>query len=351
MTELDLFRRARPEVGHLDDDTAEDLRRMVFGDDASPYLAGPARWRRAVLVAAAMALAAGAALAAVHRGTRSIQPAAPAPAAADSSDATTTVMASTTAAEDATPLPDRGWRDGFDPSYDFNVLMEQAFDAGMRRCIADAGFEFRGKPFDTDSALGEAAPSIEMGTYEAAWYGIGGQGGCQDSVYSSLFGAVMGPAYGSDLHSTLPWGEMTRTVLDAPDMDARLRAFAVCAHDHGVFVHDIGANSRKAYDDIVGGMGALAHQAPGVPDVNAVNPDGTMKYSPREIGALLRDAVEVMCPGLPAFEDDVNAALDVAELAWIDAHPAEMAGLDAELAEDVSRFRYVIDHHGELPPW
>ena len=55
-------------------------------------------------------------------------------------------------------------------------------------------------------------------------------------------------------------------------------------------------------------------------------------------------------PTYMEFYDLLTARTSAAAVAWIEANPQTMASVDAEFTEDATRFRYIIDHNGELPP-
>jgi len=57
-----------------------------------------------------------------------------------------------------------------------------------------------------------------------------------------------------------------------------------------------------------------------------------------------------LCPSYSAFEVDHDEANLLAQVAWIEANPIEMAEIQAGFDEDMARFRYIIDNGGQLPP-
>ena len=361
MNDFDLFRRARPDIAPLDDATAEDIRRAVFGADTAD-LPSVHRINRTRVIAVVLAFAAAAALVvAVTRGdgTRSIAPASP----TDSSATATTIAADTTVVTNlvttvvttaADPSSTDDWRmhpnRRFDASEEWYALFEQAREANIGRCMSAAGFEYTGSPFDTDSELADAAAGIQPGTYEAAYFGAGGEGGgCLDDAVGSIFGTMSAQVRAEEVRS---WAsvEWRRTALSDPEVLSALEVLAACAREHGVEVRDVGTAPSKALEDIYEGMTEQTGDDRRLAEVQATTPDNQYVHSIDEMQVVAQQLQDEWCPSFAAFDDVFGDHLLVAAVAWIESNPQTMADIDAEFVEDMARFQYIIDHDGELPP-
>lgn len=349
MNDLDLFRRSRPSVAPLDDATAEQIRRAVFGDDAAAGRGGSRSWGRPAVIVAALAMAAAAIVAVVvirHDGTRTISP------SESSADQVSTVPS--TDAPSTTTLAEDDWHEHpslrFQPSAEWYALFGQAREANIGRCMTAAGFEYHGSPYETDTELGAAAPGIKAGTYEAAYFGVAGQGGgCLDHAYATIFGPVRAEQFAEDVRGRAS-SEWRRTAYTDPDVVAALEVLATCARGHGVEVRDVASAPSKAFDEIARGMTQQTSSDPRLAEVQTTTPDQQYVHTMAEMQAVAHAVQNDWCPTFTAFEDLLNAREEVAAVAWIEANPQTMAGIDAEFAEDAARFRYIIDHSGELPP-
>lgn len=347
MNDLDVFRTACPRVVPLDDAAAEQIRRAVFGDDAG--VRDSRSWVRPVAIAAALAVAAAAVVALViirHDGTRSISPAVP-----SSADAVPTVP-SAVAASTTTPAED--WRDRpalrFQPSAEWNALMEQAREANIGRCMTAAGYEYHGNPYQTDTEAGTAAPGIQAGTYEAAFFGVGGQGGgCLDQAYATIFGPVRADVSAENIRSRA-FSEWLHAAYADTEVLAALKVLATCARGHGVSVRDVASSPSKALKDIDSGMSEQTVNDPRLAEVQTTTPDQHYVHSMAEMRAVADTVQNEWCPTYTAFYDLLSARSSDAAVVWIEANPQTMAGIDTEFAEDAARFRYIIDHDGDLPP-
>lgn len=353
MNDLDVFRRARPDIAPLDEATAEDIRRAVFGA-GTPTRTSVSRLNGRRVMAVAVALAASAALfIAVTRGdgTRSISPATP----TDSLSTVTTVTTGQTVAAPSTdPPPTDDWHldpgSRFGESEEWFALFQAAREAFIGRCMSAAGFDYHGSPYDTDTELASAAAGIQPGTYEAAYFGDGGQGGgCLDDAFGSIFGTMSAQVRAEEVRSwaSLEW---RRTALSDPEVLSALEILAACARERGAEVRDVGSAPSKALEDIYEGMTEQTGDDPRLAEVQATTPDNLYVHSWEEIRAVVETVQNEWCPTLGAFNELLDDRTDAAGVAWIEANPDTMAEIDAEFAEDMTRFQYIIDHDGELPP-
>lgn len=169
MNDLELVRRARPDVDHLDTTTRAEIADRLFGTDIRT--ARPPAWpRRLLLIPAVVLVTVG--LAVVADRSRTLAPADPGQPTATVGTPTTTTVEPTT----ASTLPGPTAR--FRPPVNYGTLQRAAMTAYITRCVTVAGFTDHGPPYQTDSEVAHHAASIKPGTYEAAYYGIGGSGGC-----------------------------------------------------------------------------------------------------------------------------------------------------------------------------
>jgi hypothetical protein len=359
MNDLDVFRRARPDIAPLDEAASDDIWRAVFGADASTRpSASRVSGRRVIAVVLAFAASVALVVALTRSdGTRSIAPATPIeslPTVTSLSTATSESTESTAAAppNDSMATVDRGESplSRFQPSTEWVTLFEQAREANIGRCMSAAGFDYHGSPYDTDSEAADASAGIQPDTYEAAYSGVGGQGGgCLDEAYGEIFGAVRAEVTAEQVRS---WAdaEWRRTAFTDPDVLAALEVLATCARGHGVEVRDVGTAPSKALDDIYRGMTEQTRGDPRLAEVQATTSDQRYVHSFEEQRAVVDVVQDEWCPTYTAFDELLEARIGLAAVAWIDANPDTMAGVDAEFAEDIARFRYIIDHDGELPP-
>ncbi|MGB8861335.1 MAG: hypothetical protein WCC60_18910 [Ilumatobacteraceae bacterium] len=237
----------------------------------------------------------------------------------------------------------------FQPSHEWNTLFEQARDANIGRCMTAAGFQYHGNPFGTDAEVADAAPDIQPGTYEAAYFGVGAQGnGCLDQAYATIFGSVRSDVSANDV-MTWASGEWRRAAFADPDVRAALEVLATCARGHGVDVRDVESAPSKALNDIYHGMTGQTVNDPRLAQVQATTPEQVYVHTLEEMQAVAHIVQNEWCPTFTAFDDLFNDRSDAAAVIWIDANPDTMAGVDAQFAEDMERFRYIIEHEGELP--
>lgn len=336
MNQLELVRQVRPDVAPLDAATRDRIAAAVFGDTLRE--ARPPRWPKVTAIAAAIVLAATGAAALGRRAqpTPRLEPSAPASTVAESPSTSSTVTSTTVVSLTGARRP---WAAAFDDPPEYWTQQQAALDAFMRRCMTDAGFAYTGNPFQTDSELADAMPA-EPGSYVAAWYGVDGNGGCLHLAYVNMFGLVR-----SD-RGNKPgelWGAWTRTALADPALLAQLDELASCARGLGIEVRDVTSRPDKAYNDVVDGLDLMVvGQAP-----------AQQPLSVEELAAARAAhtaALDDLCPSYSAYQAALDAGIDRAALDWIDANPQEMAKLDAESADDMARFTYIIEHDGELPP-
>ncbi|MEQ1699053.1 MAG: hypothetical protein ABMA25_03035 [Ilumatobacteraceae bacterium] len=353
MNDLDIFRRARPDIAPLDDTTAEEIRRAVFGAGTSTRTAARRMTARRALTAA-LAVASTAALAvSVTRGdgTQSVAPATPTNSV---STATTIAVASTIASTPSGPSPVVDWHldpdSRFRESEEWFALSEAAREAFVGRCMSAAGFDYHGSPYETDTELANAAAGIQPGTYEAAYFGAGGEGGgCLDDAVGTIFGTMSAQVRAEEVRS---WAsvEWRRTALSDPEVQSALEVLAACAREHGVEVRDVASLPSKALDDVAKGMSLQTIGDRRLAEVQATTPDNRYVHSMEEMQAVARDVQNEWCPTFTAFGDLLDDRTDAAGVAWIEANPSTMADLEGEFAEDIVRFQYIIEHDGELPP-
>ena len=133
-------------------------------------------------------------------------------------------------------------------------------------------------------------------------------------------------------------------------MLAALEVLAACAREHGIDVRDVASSPPKALDDVYDGMSQQTIGDPHLAEVQATTSDNRYIHSMDEMQAVAREVQNEWCPTFTAFNDLFDDRLLVAAVAWIEANPDTMAGIDAEFAEDIERFGYIIEHDGELPP-
>lgn len=357
MNDIDLFRRARPDIAPLDEPTAEEIRRAVFGAGTSARTAARRMTARRALTAVLAVASAAALVVAVTRGdgTQSVAPATP----TDSVSTATTIPAeSTIASTPSGPSPVVDWHldpdSRFRESEEWFALSEAAREAFIGRCMSAAGFDYHGSPYDTDTELASAAAGIQPGTYEAAYFGAGGEGGgCLDDAVGSIFGTMSAQVRAEEVRS---WAsaEWRRTALSDPVVQSALEVLAACARERGVEVRDVASSPSKALDDVAEGMSQQTIGDPRLAEVQANMSDDmdlqSYRQAVEELHAVSAVVQNEWCPTFTAFGDLLDDRTDAAGVAWIEANPSTMADLEGEFAEDIVRFQYIIEHDGELPP-
>lgn len=115
-------------------------------------------------------------------------------------------------------------------------------------------------------------------------------------------------------------------------------------------MRDVASSPSKALKDIDSGMSEQTVNDPRLAEVQTTTPDQHYVHSMAEMRAVADTVQNEWCPTYTAFYDLLSARSSDAAVVWIEANPQTMAGIDTEFAEDAARFRYIIDHDGDLPP-
>jgi len=338
MNELDLLRKARPDVASLSAQEVDDICAAVFGDVADRQPTRSHRRLYAVLAAATIAAAAVVAFLFLPRSElRTLSPAAPTREAPSTSQVAETA-APTTTVEDWHQQPNLRFR----PTDEWFTLFEQAREAKLGRCMVAAGFEYHGNPYETDTALANAAADIQAGSYEAAFYGVGGLGGgCLDQAYATVFGPERADVDAENVRSSHQ-GAWQRSAFAEPALRRGMNELAVCARAHGMDVRDAPDRLDRVFNDVLLG---IQSRVLADPRADAVPPEAIA-----EARQLFDQIADELCPTFSSVQEQVATGTVAAEVAWIQVNPVEMANIDAEIADDIARFNYIIEHHGELPP-
>lgn len=341
MNGLEVFRNARPAVAPLDDASVDAIYQAVFGG-ARPARPPSPPWKKVVVAAACVAgLAVGVGVVASVRHSSE-----PTIAPATTSDANAT--SSTSQPETTAPaVPEvEDWREHperrFGQSTEYSVLFAEALDAAVGRCMTDLGFEYRGKPYQTDSGV---ESNREPGSYEAAYFGeMDADGGCLQPALVQMFGPTNAAEFASARVYEMT-GTWERSALAEPTLQVRLAELATCARSLGAEVRDAPDRLNKVHDDVRRGIDTVV-----IGDARLLNPDLVDLQDMAAQRALYEEIADELCPGYSTFEIDLQEAIRLAQVAWIEANPIEMGKIQAEFDEDVARFRYIIEHGGEFPP-
>ena len=341
MNGLEVFRNARPVVAPLDDATADAIHQAVFGG-TRPGRPPSSGWSRLVVAAACVAgLAIGVSVVASvrHSSEPTIAPATTSDANATSSTSLPETTASTIPeVDDWREHPERR----FARSTEHSVLFAEALDSAIGRCMTALGFDYRGNPYQTD---GEIPGNRQPGSYEAAYLGAtDADGGCLQPAIGQMSGATNADEIASAKVYEMS-GTWERTALAEPTLQVRLAELATCARSLGAEVRDAPDRLNKVHDDVWRGIDTVV-----MADPRLMNPDIDDLQDMVAQSALYEEIADELCPGFSTFEADLREANRLAQVAWIEANPIEMAKIQAEFDEDVARFRNVIEHGGEFPP-
>jgi len=340
MNDLEVFRSARPTVTPLDEATADAIRRAVFG--VSQHTAPtPRRWRRVMAMAACAATVAAVSVVVAswrHTDAPTIAPATMTGGVATSTSSQLAATTSVAAVEDWRLHPERR----FQRSTEYGELFAAALDSATGRCMVALGFEYVGNSYDSDS---EIPPTRAPGSYEAAFLGESDAGGgCRQSAINSMAGTTTADAYANNMVNEMA-GTWERTALADPSLQARLGELASCARAHGAVVRDTPDRLNKVFDDVQRGIETIL-----ISDERLMAAENVNAQDIGSRQALYLQLADELCPGYSTFDVDLDEANRRAQVAWVEANPTEMAKIQAEFDADMARFRYIIDHGGQLPP-